>query len=60
MHVELHWKTEKEKKKRKEKKVHFLYVLTAGRNRSRQEKIYGDREETFLKRNKLHKICSYI
>lgn len=45
--VELHWKTQK--KKEEKKKVYFAYVWTAGRNRSRQENIYGDREETFFK-----------
>lgn len=50
----------REQKKKKKKKVHFGYVLTAGRNRFRQENIYGDREETFFKEKLVHKICSYI
>lgn len=47
-------------KKKREKKVHFSYILTAGRSKYRQENIYRDKEETFLKINKLCIICSYI
>lgn len=58
VHVELHWKTEKEKKK---KKMYILgmYGQQGGTHPGR--KIFmGIGKRHFLKINKQHKICSYI